>query len=85
MIVARHFARIFLQNSFNLGLRTIICPEIDAAIGDEIEVTKEKILNKSTGRSFNIISLPEGRQTIINAVGLIPFTRQQLLRKKQSA
>lgn len=83
VIVARHFARIFLQNSINLGLRTIICPEIDAAVGDEMEVTEEKILNKTTGKSFNIIPLPEARQAIINAGGLIPFTRQRLLQKKQ--
>ncbi len=85
VIVARHFARIFLQNSINLGLRTIICPEIDAAVGDEIEVMQEKILNKTTGGSFEIIPLPEARQAIINAGGLIPFTRQRLLQKKQSA
>jgi 3-isopropylmalate/(R)-2-methylmalate dehydratase small subunit len=29
VVIARHFARIFLQNSINLGLRTIICPEFD--------------------------------------------------------
>src|SRR5512138_932952 len=32
MIIARHFARIFVQNSINLGLRTIICPDIEAAV-----------------------------------------------------
>ena len=29
-VIARNFARIFLQNSINLGLRTIVCPEIEA-------------------------------------------------------
>lgn len=85
VIVAQHFARIFLQNSINLGLRTIICPEIDAAVGDEMQVMEEKILNRTTGRSFDIIPLPEARQAIINAGGLIPFTRQRLLQKKQYA
>ena len=28
IVVARGFARIFLQNAINLGLRTIICPDI---------------------------------------------------------
>jgi 3-isopropylmalate/(R)-2-methylmalate dehydratase small subunit len=83
VIVARHFARIFLQNSINLGLRTITCPEIDANVGDEIEVMEEKILNRTTGKSFDIIPLSEVRQAIINAGGLIPFTRQRLLQKNQ--
>ncbi len=85
VIVARHFARIFLQNSINLGLRTIICPDIDAAVGDELEVMKEKILNRTTGKSFAITPLPAARQSIIDAGGLIPFTRQRLVEKKQHA
>src|SRR5512141_390863 len=83
VIVARHFARIFLQNSINLGLRTIICPDIEAAMGDELEVTDEKVLNKTSGKSFDIVPLPEARQAIINAGGLIPFTRQRLLQQRQ--
>ena len=83
VIVARHFARIFLQNSINLGLRTIICPDIEAEVGDEIEVTNEKVFNKTSGESFSIVPLPEARQTIINAGGLIAFTRQRLLQQRQ--
>ncbi|HLO30252.1 MAG TPA: 3-isopropylmalate dehydratase [Anaerolineales bacterium] len=83
VIVARQFARIFLQNSINLGLRTVICPEIEAEAGDELEVTDEKVLNKTTGRSFDIVPLPAARQAIIDAGGLIPFTRQRLLLPRQ--
>lgn len=79
VVVARHFARIFLQNSINLGLRTVICPEIQAEAGDEIDVTDEKVINRTSGKSFDIVPLPEARQTIINAGGLIAFTRQLLL------
>lgn len=82
VIVAQHFARIFLQNSINLGLRTIICPNIEAAAGDEIEVTDERVFNKTRGKSFDVIPLPEARQVIINAGGLIAFTRQRLLQHK---
>jgi len=79
VIVAQHFARIFLQNSINLGLRTIICPDIEAVMGDEIEVTDKKVFNKTSGKSFDLIPLSAARQTIINAGGLIAFTRQRLL------
>jgi 3-isopropylmalate/(R)-2-methylmalate dehydratase small subunit len=81
VVVARHFARIFLQNSINLGLRTIICPEIEAEVGDEIEVTDTQVINKTSYKSFDVIPLPPARQAIINAGGLIAFTRQILLRR----
>ena len=84
VIVARHFARIFLQNSINLGLRTIICPDIEAEAGDEIEVTSEKIWNKTTGKSFDIVPVPAARQAIIEAGGLIAFTRQRLFQQEGS-
>src|SRR5512147_2072158 len=48
VIVAKGFARIFLQNSCNLGLRTIICPDIEASEGDELEVGPDSVVNKTT-------------------------------------
>src|SRR5512139_612616 len=84
VIVARHFARIFLQNSINLGLRTIVCPEIEAELGDEIEVTDTEVINRTSGKSFAVIPLPAARQAIIDAGGLIPFTRGLLLEERAS-
>ena len=34
VIVAKSFARIFLQNAINLGLQTVECPDIEASLGD---------------------------------------------------
>ena len=79
VVVARHFARIFLQNSINLGLQTVICPEIEANAGDELEITADRIINKTSGVSFDVVPLPKTRQAIIDAGGLIPYTRQRLL------
>ncbi|MGB8983619.1 MAG: 3-isopropylmalate dehydratase [Anaerolineales bacterium] len=81
VVVARHFARIFLQNSINLGLRTIICPDIEAAEGDEIEVTENKVFNQTSGKSFEIVPLPRARQAIIDAGGLIAYTRRLLVQR----
>jgi 3-isopropylmalate/(R)-2-methylmalate dehydratase small subunit len=78
-IVAKDFARIFLQNSINLGLRVICCPEIEAAEDDELEITSEEIANKNTGKTFPIVSLPKSRQAILEAGGLIAYTRQRLV------
>jgi 3-isopropylmalate/(R)-2-methylmalate dehydratase small subunit len=81
-VVAKGFARIFLQNSANLGLRTIICPDIAASEGDELEITATEVVNKTTGKTFKVVPLPKARQDIIDAGGLIAYTRKRLLEKR---
>lgn len=83
VVVARHFARIFLQNSINLGLRTLICPGIEAQQGDELEIDDHWVVNKTSAKSFAVLPLPESRQAIIDAGGLIPYTRQRVMQFKQ--
>ena len=80
-VVARNFARIFLQNSINVGLKMIICPGIEAEEGHELEIGDAEVRNLSTGKSFAIEPLPEARQAIIDAGGLIPYTRRLLLKR----
>lgn len=81
IVVAKSFARIFLQNAINLGLRTIICPDIEAEEGDELEITETAVINKTTGKTFSIVQLPKARQAIVDAGGLIPYTRKRILEK----
>jgi len=81
-VVARNFARIFLQNSINVGLKMLICPDIEAEEGDELEIRDDKICNLSSGKSFAIEPLPQARQAIIDAGGLIPYTRRLLLERR---
>jgi 3-isopropylmalate/(R)-2-methylmalate dehydratase small subunit len=83
VVVAKHFARIFLQNSINLGFNTIICPDIEADEGDELDVTGGKVINLTREQSFEIVPLPRARQAIIDAGGLIPYTRQLLIQAKK--
>ena len=80
-VVARNFARIFLQNSINVGLQMIICPGIEAEEGHELEIRDAKIWNLASGKSFAIEPLPKARQAIIDAGGLIPYTRRLLLER----
>ena len=82
VIVAKGFARIFLQNSANLGLRTIICPEIEAAEGDELDITADAIVNRSSGKAHKVVPLPRARQAIIDAGGLIAYTRKRLVESR---
>jgi 3-isopropylmalate/(R)-2-methylmalate dehydratase small subunit len=81
VIVAKAFARIFLQNSANLGLRTVICPGIEAKEGDELELSSAEVLNKTSGKSFAIVPLPKARQDVIDAGGLIAYARKRLLER----
>ena len=83
VIVARNFARIFQQNSVNLGLNLIICPDIEANEGDELEVTTHAVINKTTGKTFTVVPLPSSLQATLEAGGLIPYTRQRLLQGKK--
>ena len=79
VIVAKSFARIFLQNAINLGLRIVLCPTIQAEEGDELEISSSEVVNKTTAKPFPVIPLPKSRQSIIDAGGLIPYTRHRLL------
>lgn len=83
IVVARHFGRIFLQNAINVGLQLVICPAIEAARGDELRIDTDSVVNVTRSASFPIEPLPQARQAIIDAGGLIPYTRK-LLRDRTS-
>lgn len=78
-IVARGFARIFLQNAINLGLRIVTAPDLQAEEGDELEVGAEAVANATRGVRFAVQPLPRARQVIIDAGGLISYTRTRLI------
>ena len=84
VVVAHHFARIFLQNSISVGLRTVICLHIEAKEGDDLEITRQVVINKTSGKSFDVTPMPEARQAIIDAGGLIPYTRRLLLERERT-
>jgi 3-isopropylmalate/(R)-2-methylmalate dehydratase small subunit len=83
-VVARGFARIFLQNAVNLGLQTIACREIAASEGDELEISADIVFNRTTGCRFPVQALPPAKQAIMAAGGLIPYTRRRLLEGRAS-
>jgi len=80
-MMAKGFARIFLQNAINLGLNLVVAPELEAKVGDDLEVKGDTVFNHTSGRSFKIEPLPQARQAIIDAGGLIAYTRKKLLEK----
>jgi 3-isopropylmalate/(R)-2-methylmalate dehydratase small subunit len=78
-IIANDFSRIFLQNSINLGLRIVCAPGVQAAAGDEMDVTDTEVKNLTTGSRYPVIQLPLARRAIMEAGGLIAYTRKRLL------
>jgi 3-isopropylmalate/(R)-2-methylmalate dehydratase small subunit len=78
-VVARSFARIFLQNAINLGLKVILAPSIEANEGDEVVFEGGLVLDLTSGRAFEVEPLPKARQAIIDAGGLVAYTRKRVV------
>ena len=85
IVVAQSIARIFLQNAVNLGLQTIVCPTIEGDAGDELELSSEGIVNMTKGKAFPIVPHAPARQALIDAGGLIEYTRKRLLQNAGKA
>jgi 3-isopropylmalate dehydratase small subunit len=79
VIVAQSVARIFMQNAVNLGLRLVVAPGITAAVGDELVIENERVINKTSGAIYPVEQLPRARQAIVDAGGLIAYTRKRLI------
>lgn len=85
-IVARSFARIFFRNAINIGLPLLECPEAvnETEAGDilEVNLSRGEIRNISRGKTFIAKPYPEFMMGIINARGLIEYTRSKLREKR---
>ena len=77
-VIAKSFARIFLQNAINLGLKVVVVPGFAADEGDEIVLEGGCVENRTKRTAFDVTPLPSARQAIIDAGGLIPYTRARL-------
>ena len=81
-VVAESFARIFYRNAINIGLPILECPEAvantEAGQILEVDLASGEIVNLDTGQCFQAGAYPEFLMSIIDAGGLIPYTRQKL-------
>jgi 3-isopropylmalate dehydratase small subunit len=81
-VVAESFARIFYRNAINIGLPIVVCPEAarEAEDGDEMLIDLEggRITNARLSKSYTTSPFPPFILKIIQAGGLIPYTRAQL-------
>ncbi|MDM7912533.1 MAG: 3-isopropylmalate dehydratase small subunit, partial [Methanotrichaceae archaeon] len=84
-VVAKSFARIFFRNAINIGLPLFICSEVERIEdGDslEIDMAKGVIYNKSRGESYKTTPLPHFLQEIVEAGGLVEYTKRIVSRVK---
>ena len=74
-VIAKSFARIFYRNAINIGFPIMECPEAAADIkaGDQIDVdfATGKIVNQTTGKTYQAAPFPEFINGIIDNGGLM--------------
>jgi 3-isopropylmalate/(R)-2-methylmalate dehydratase small subunit len=80
-IIAKSYARIFYRNSFNMGLPILECKDAVDGIsdGDKLEVDTDsgKIMNVTTGKSYQAQPIPPFMQELIAAGGLMDFVKSK--------
>jgi 3-isopropylmalate/(R)-2-methylmalate dehydratase small subunit len=82
-IVAESFARIFYRASINQGLLLIECPEAVNAYkeNDPVEVDASAGVVNVGVHNFTFPKLPKTMMEIMEAGGLLPYTRDKLKNK----
>ena len=85
-VIAASFARIFYRNAINIGFPILECPEAAAAIsnGDTMSVdfATGKIIDATTGETFQAVALPPFIEKIVEHNGLLPYLKARMDAKK---
>lgn len=78
-VIAKSFARIFFRNSINIGL-PLIEADVDCDDGDilEVDFVEGKIVNTATGKGMNFKKMPDFLIRLMDAGGLVEYTKKQL-------
>ena len=81
-VIAKSFARIFYRNAINIGLPILEHPTIsdECSKNDTItfDLTSGIVKNLTTGKGYECTKFPEEIQKLVNAGGLINYTREKL-------
>lgn len=81
-VIAKSFARIFFRNAINIGLPLLECIEaVDGTeAGDivEVDLATGEIRNITRSKTFVAEPYPDFMVEIINAGGLVEYTRNKL-------
>ncbi len=86
-VIAESFARIFFRNAINIGLPLLECEAAVANIeaGDTVEVdlSRGKIKNLNSGKTFPAKPYPDFMAGLIAAGGLIEHTKKRLATRRK--
>jgi 3-isopropylmalate/(R)-2-methylmalate dehydratase small subunit len=82
-VVARSFARIYFRNAINLGLAVLQCDDAVDALetGDAVDIDFARGEIRSVRGTFHFLPLPESVIGIIEAGGLLEYTRTKLAKE----
>jgi len=83
-VIAKSFARIFFRNAINIGLPLLESTEAvdNTSDGDmlEVDLARGRIISLSNGKVFTAKPYPEFMSELINAGGLIEYTKKRLVK-----
>ena len=79
-IIAKSYSRIYFRNGVNTGLPVITSSKVQDVFehGDEIEIDFEKGVIRGKGQEIKFPAFSEFVFGIMDAGGLIPYTRKRL-------
>jgi len=79
-VVARSFARIYFRNAINLGLAVLQCDDAVDALekGDVVDIDFARGEIRSAKGTFRFLPLPDSVIGILEAGGLLEYTRKKL-------
>ena len=81
-VIAKSFARIFFRNAINIGLPLLESSDAvdNIKAGDivEVDLAGGLIKNVTTNKNFQAKSYPNFMMEIVNAGGLIEYTRKKI-------
>jgi len=85
-VIAKSFARIFFRNAINIGLPLLESAEAvdNTRNGDtlEVDLSTGKITNITNGKTFSAKPYPEFMSELINAGGLVDYTKKRLAQRR---
>ena len=78
-VIAASFARIFYRNAINIGFPILECPEAAQAIGNgdtvSVDFASVRIVDETTGETFQASGFPPFIEKIIKSGGLLPYLK----------
>jgi 3-isopropylmalate/(R)-2-methylmalate dehydratase small subunit len=83
-VIAKSFARIFFRNAINQGLPVVQCSEAVDRIegGEKISIDFARGVIETAGEVFTFVPLPDSILQILDAGGLIRYTKAKIERGK---